>query len=109
MNPVADRGSGENDAAYWYDLPGTDSGEDAPPHAVEETRGPFEPLVSSADPPGTPPRFSAGPRPATPPAPTAPNLSRRTSPTRTRRRGTTGQRTRCTPTRASSSRSRTCT
>ena len=58
-DPVAARGSGENDAAYWYDLPGTGSGEDAPPHVVEEARGPFEPLVSSADPPGTPPRFSA--------------------------------------------------
>ena len=41
-------GPGENDAAYWYDLPGTGAGTDAPAHAVEEGRGPFEPLVSSA-------------------------------------------------------------
>ena len=45
-------GPGENDADYWYDLPGTDAGTDAPAHVVEETRGPFEPLVSSADPRG---------------------------------------------------------
>jgi hypothetical protein len=38
---------GEQDAAYWYDLPGTGSAEDAP-HAAQEARGPFEPLVSSA-------------------------------------------------------------
>jgi len=41
-------GPGENDAAYWYDLPGTGAGADAPAHVVEESRGPFEPLVSSA-------------------------------------------------------------
>jgi len=40
-------GPGEQDAAYWYDLPGTGSAEDAP-HVAHETRGPFEPLVSSA-------------------------------------------------------------
>jgi|HubBroStandDraft_2_1064218.scaffolds.fasta_scaffold194351_2 hypothetical protein len=34
------------DASYWYDLSGDES---AP--VVEETRGPFEPLVSSDDPP----------------------------------------------------------
>ncbi len=60
-DPVAARGPGENDTAYWYDLPGTGSGADGPPHVVEETRGPFEPLLSSADPPATTPHFSAGP------------------------------------------------
>jgi hypothetical protein len=34
------------DASYWYDLSGTES---AP--VTEEARGPFEPLVSSNDPP----------------------------------------------------------
>jgi len=65
-DPVAARGAGGNDAAYWYDLPGTGAGGDVPPHAAEEARGPFEPLVSSADPPGTTPRFSAGPDAAGP-------------------------------------------
>jgi hypothetical protein len=51
-------GPDENDAAYWYDLPGTRSGGDAP-QVRQETRGPFEPLVSSADPPGATPRWSA--------------------------------------------------
>jgi hypothetical protein len=51
-------GSAEQDAAYWYDLPREHPGEDTP-HALEETRGPFEPLVSSAGPPGTTPRFSS--------------------------------------------------
>jgi len=51
-------GPGEQDAAYWYDLPGTGSGEDAP-HLVQVTRGPFEPLVSSAGEPARP--ASAGP------------------------------------------------
>ena len=49
----------ENDAAYWYDLPRTGDGADAPPRAVLQTRGPFEPLVSSAGPAGEP--RSAGP------------------------------------------------
>ena len=49
-------GPGENDAAYWYDLPGAGSGTDTPAHLVEEARGPFEPLVSSADPPAAAPR-----------------------------------------------------
>jgi hypothetical protein len=48
-------GPSENDAAYWYDLPGPGAGTDVPAHVVEETRGPFEPLVSSADPPGPAP------------------------------------------------------
>jgi len=43
-------GPSENDAAYWYDLPVAGAGSDAPAHMVEEARGPFEPLVSSADP-----------------------------------------------------------
>ena len=68
-DPVAARESDENDAAYWYDLPGTGSEGDAPPHVVEETRGPFEPLVSSSDPPGATTRFSAGPDTAQPLAP----------------------------------------
>ena len=48
-------GPGENDAAYWYDLPVAGAGTDARAHVVEEARGPFEPLVSSADPPGAAP------------------------------------------------------
>ena len=51
-------GPDEHDAAYWYDLPGAGSGGDTTPRVPQETRGPFEPLVSSADPPGTTPRFS---------------------------------------------------
>lgn len=43
---------GPNDPSYWYDLPGTGQAEETP-HVAEEARGPFEPLVSSADPPGT--------------------------------------------------------
>ena len=43
---------GDNDAAYWYDLPGSAAGTAAPPQAGEQARGPFEPLVSSSDPPG---------------------------------------------------------
>jgi hypothetical protein len=56
---AAVRGPDERDAAYWYDLPGTGTGGDNTPRVLQETRGPFEPLVSSADPPGTTPRFSA--------------------------------------------------
>lgn len=44
-------GPSERDAAYWYDLPGTGGGGDATPRVPQETRGPFEPLLSSADPP----------------------------------------------------------
>jgi len=44
--------SAPNDPSYWYDLSGTGSAEETP-HASEAARGPFEPLVSSADPPGT--------------------------------------------------------
>ncbi len=64
-------GPDEHDAAYWYDLPGTGVGEDTTPRVPQETRGPFEPLVSSADPPGTTPRFSASLDDAEPAAPDA--------------------------------------
>jgi hypothetical protein len=57
-------GPGENDAAYWYDLPVAGAGTDAPAHLIKEARGPFEPLVSSADPPGAAHRASAGPNAA---------------------------------------------
>ena len=60
----APAGPDENDPAYWYDLPGTGSvgagSAGGGPHVRHETRGPFEPLVSSADPPAAPPRVSAG-------------------------------------------------
>ena len=59
----------EHDAAYWYDLPGTGAGEDITPDVPLETRGPFEPLVSSADLPGTTPRFPASLDDAEPVAP----------------------------------------
>jgi hypothetical protein len=42
-------GADEPDASYWYDLSGQES---AP--APAETRGPFEPLVSSSRPPSDP-------------------------------------------------------
>jgi len=76
-DPAAAVRPAESDAAYWYDLPGTGtrgpeglgvSGGGAP-HAAEEARGPFEPLVSSADPPGTTPRSAASPGAAEPAAP----------------------------------------
>jgi hypothetical protein len=51
---------GPNDPSYWYDLPGTGPVEETP-HVSEATRGPFEPLVSSADPPGTVRGSAAGP------------------------------------------------
>jgi hypothetical protein len=53
-------GAGELDASYWYDL----SGEGNAP-VLAETRGPFEPLVSSSRPPSDP-----GP-PATAPPPSS--------------------------------------
>jgi hypothetical protein len=46
---AAEPGANERDASYWYDLSGQES---AP--AVAETRGPFEPLVSSSRPPSDP-------------------------------------------------------
>jgi hypothetical protein len=42
--------SAPDDPSYWYDL-GSPAEETAP--VSEAARGPFEPLVSSADPPGT--------------------------------------------------------
>jgi hypothetical protein len=63
-------GSGGNDAAYWYDLPGSAAGPDEP-QPGEEARGPFEPLVSSSDPPGAARRSSAGPDAAEPAVPAA--------------------------------------
>ena len=57
---------GQNDAAYWYDLPVAGAGPDAPAHVVEEARGPFEPLVSSADPPDAGRRASEAPDAARP-------------------------------------------
>ncbi len=54
---VPEQGSAQDDASYWYDLSEKDS---APVPA--ETRGPFEPLVSSSGPlPGTPPPSEDGP------------------------------------------------
>ncbi len=52
---AATPGPDEQDAAYWYDLPGTGTGGDSTPRVPQETRGPFEPLVSSAGPPGAAP------------------------------------------------------
>jgi hypothetical protein len=52
------QGSEKDDASYWYDL----SEKDSAPVAAE-TRGPFEPLVSSSgSPPGAPPPSEDGPR-----------------------------------------------
>jgi hypothetical protein len=53
-------GPDENDAAYWYDLPAAGAGTATTAHVIEEVRGPFEPLVSSADPPGATHRVPAG-------------------------------------------------
>ena len=58
---AAGPGPDENDAAYWYDLPVAGAGTDTPVHPIEEVRGPFEPLVSSADPPRATHRAAAGP------------------------------------------------
>ena len=60
---------GGNDAAYWYDLPGSATGPGAPTQPGEEARGPFEPLVSSSDPPGAARHTSAGPDTADPAVP----------------------------------------
>jgi hypothetical protein len=64
------QGPGGNDAAYWYDLPGSAAGPDEP-QPDEDARGPFEPLVSSADPPGAARHTSAGPDAAEPAVPDA--------------------------------------
>jgi hypothetical protein len=45
--PSSPRRAAADDAAYWYDLLAEDP---APQH--EQTRGPFEPLLSSGTPPG---------------------------------------------------------
>jgi hypothetical protein len=63
------QGPGGNDASYWYDLPGNAAGSDAPPQSGEDARGPFEPLVSSSDPPGTVGRSVPGPDAAEPAVP----------------------------------------
>jgi hypothetical protein len=62
--------AGQN-AAYWYDLPVSDAQADAPAHVVEEARGPFEPLVSSADPPGAVGYVAESPGAAPPATPDA--------------------------------------
>jgi hypothetical protein len=62
-------GPGGNDAAYWYDLPGNAAEPGAPTQPGEEARGPFEPLVSSSDPPGAARHASAGPDTAEPAVP----------------------------------------
>jgi hypothetical protein len=64
------QGPDGNDAAYWYDLPGSAAGPDEP-QPGEEARGPFEPLVSSSDPPGAARRSSVGPDAAEPAVPDA--------------------------------------
>ena len=70
-------GPSERDAAYWYDLPGTGGGGDATPRVPQETRGPFEPLLSSAD----PPRFSASLDDAEPATPEAAHSDEASGPT----------------------------
>jgi hypothetical protein len=60
------QGPGGDEAAYWYDLPGSAAGPDEP-QPGEDARGPFEPLVSSSDPPGAdqaPADFATGDAPA---------------------------------------------
>ena len=68
---AATPGPDEHDAAYWYDLPGSGGGGETTSRVAQETRGPFEPLVSSADPPGATPRFAASIDDAEPAAPDA--------------------------------------
>jgi hypothetical protein len=53
---ATERGADEHDASYWYDL----SGEDSAP-VLAETRGPFEPLVSSSRPPSDPAHAASTP------------------------------------------------
>ena len=62
---AAGQGSRENDASYWYDLSEKDSAPE-PAEARAETRGPFEPLVSSTGP-------RAGMPPPSQDEPTAPD------------------------------------
>jgi hypothetical protein len=80
-DPAATAGPGERDAAYWYDLPGTGGGGDTTPRVPQETRGPFEPLLSSADPPAATPRFSASLDNAEPAAPEAAHSDEAPGPT----------------------------
>jgi hypothetical protein len=80
-DPAAAAGPGERDAAYWYDLPGTGGGGDTTPRVPQETRGPFEPLLSSADPPAATPRFSASLDNAEPAAPEAAHSDEAPGPT----------------------------
>jgi len=56
---------GPDDPSYWYDLAGTAAAEETP-DVPAETRGPFEPLVSSADPPGTVRAAAPDPEPSGP-------------------------------------------
>jgi len=63
----------ERDASYWYDLSGAES---AP--VPVETRGPFEPLVSSSGPPPT--TSAPEPAPGTSAAQVPPNAGGDTSP-----------------------------
>jgi hypothetical protein len=51
---AATGGPGETDPSYWYDLAGSDARTSAPAQGGGETRGPFEPLLSSSGPPGEP-------------------------------------------------------
>ncbi len=80
-DPAAVPGPGERDAAYWYDLPGTGGGGDTTPRVPQETRGPFEPLLSSSDPPATTPGFSASLDNAEPVAPEAAHSDEAPGPT----------------------------
>jgi len=64
--------TGERDASYWYNLSGAES---AP--VLVETRGPFEPLVSSS---GGPPPATPEPAPDTSAALVPPNVGGDTSP-----------------------------
>jgi len=70
-DPAATGGPGDNDASYWYDLPGSSAGTGTPPQGGEEARGPFEPLVSSSDPPGAARHSSTRPDAAEPAVPDA--------------------------------------
>jgi hypothetical protein len=63
-----------DDAAYWYDLLAED-----PVPQREETRGPFEPLLSSSEPPGQQPPPGQAQRP-----PDAPRDASAEAPERTR-------------------------
>jgi hypothetical protein len=72
--PTAASGQGpdERDVSYWYDLSGVDSPPADTAPVLAETRGPFEPLVSSSDPPAKP-ALVPEPAPAPSAAPAPPN------------------------------------